>query len=197
MTDTSRDFATGDAPAQGVRPAGRGWGWIMAYGVLSVLLGAAAFLWPFAATLAATLVVGAFLIAAGAVSLGAGIFGKGHEGRGYAIGFGLLSLIVGLLIAFQPLAGALSLTLTVAVWLAVRGVMEIVFGARMRRNRALMIVLGIINVILAGVVLWTLPLSALTLPGFILGISFLFGGITSIVSAAHHRRGEPAFALPR
>lgn len=189
---TDRRFAD---PLSGA-PAGAGWGWILAYGVVSVLLGLTAFAWPFAATLAATLVIGAFFIAAGIVSVGAGVFGKGHEGRGYAIGFGVLSLVVGLLMAFEPATGAFSLTLMVAVWLGIRGALEIGLGARFRRGRGLMVALGVINILLAIYVLATLPWSALTLPGFILGISFLFGGVTSIVSAVHHRSGAPAFAMP-
>lgn len=196
MTDTPRDQVIGDAPSARTPAAGAGWGWILAYGILSAVLSFVAFLWPLAATLTATLVVGAFLIATGVMSIGAGIFGRGHEGRTYAIAFGLLSLIVGLMIAFRPLVGALSLTLTVAVWLAVRGVMEIVWGARMRRGKGMMIALGVINILLAAIVLWTLPLSALTLPGYILGISFLFGAITAISSALAHKKGEPAFAMP-
>ncbi|WP_308814143.1 HdeD family acid-resistance protein [Sphingomonas sp. GV3] len=189
---TDRRFAD---PLSGT-PAGAGWGWILAYGVVSVLLGLAAFAWPFAATLAATLVIGAFFIAAGIVSVGAGVFGKGHEGRGYAIGFGVLSLVVGLLMAFEPATGAFSLTLMVAVWLGIRGALEIGLGVRFRHGRGLMLALGVINILLAIYVLASLPWSALTLPGFILGISFLFGGVTSIVSAVHHRRGSPAFAMP-
>ncbi len=76
------------------------------------------------ATLAATLVIGAFFLAAGIVSIAAGIFGKGHEGRGYAIGFGLVSLIIGLIMAFEPATGAISITLLVAVWLGLRGALE-------------------------------------------------------------------------
>ncbi|WP_343526813.1 DUF308 domain-containing protein [Sphingomonas sp.] len=188
MTDTDRSFASA------LRP-GAGWGWILAYGVLSALIGIAAFLFPVPATLAATLVIGAFFIAAGLVSIGAGIFGKGHEGRGYAIGFGILSLIIGLIMAFEPATGAISLTLLVAVWLALRGALEIGLGVRMRRRRGWMIALGVLNIILALFVLATLPWSAMTLPGYILGISFLFGGITSIASALDHKKGASAFAL--
>ncbi len=195
MTDTPRDRGFGEPPASGLPAAGAGWGWILAYGILSVALGVAAFVWPFAATWAATLVIGAFFTAAGALSVGAGLFGRGHEGRGYAIGFGLLSLVVGLLMILQPLAGALSLTLTVGAWLGARGVLEIVWGARMRRAKGAMIALGVVNILLAIFVFWTLPWSALTLPGFILGISFLFGGAASIGSALAHRKGEPAFAV--
>jgi len=194
MTDTPRDFASG--PTLGMGPvAGAGWGWILAYGILSAVLGIAAFVWPVPATFAATLVIGAFFIAAGALSIGAGLFGRGHEGRAYQIGFGLLSVVIGGILAFEPATGALSLTLLVAVWLGVRGAMELGFGFRMRRGKGAMIALGLIDVILAIVVLATLPWSALTLPGFILGISFLFGGIAAISSALAHKKGEPAFAV--
>jgi uncharacterized membrane protein HdeD (DUF308 family) len=191
MTDTFRDDTT-----RPVLPlAGAGWGWMLAYGVLSAVLGIAAFVWPFAATMAATLVVGAFFTAAGIVSIIAGIRGRGADGRGYAIGFGIVSLLIGLVMALEPMSGAFSLTLMVAAWLAVRGVMEIAFGTRMRRGKAMMIVLGVVNVVLAGVVLATLPFSALTLPGYILGISFVFGGVQSIAAAVTHRRGAPAFSI--
>jgi uncharacterized membrane protein HdeD (DUF308 family) len=194
MTDTPRDFASGATLGMG-SVAGAGWGWILAYGILSAVLGIAAFVWPVPATFAATLVIGAFFIAAGALSIGAGLFGRGHEGRAYQIGFGLLSVVIGGILAFEPATGALSLTLLVAVWLGVRGAMELGFGFRMRRGKGAMIALGLIDVILAIVVLATLPWSALTLPGFILGISFLFGGIAAISSALAHKKGEPAFAV--
>lgn len=190
MTDT-RTFTDPLTPTA----AGAGWAWILAYGVLSLALGVLAFLNPFAATYAATLVIGALFIAAGIVSLAAGVMGK-HEGRGYAIGFGLLSLVIGVLMAFDPMSGALSLTLLVGVWLGIRGAMEIGLGARFKRGRGLMIALGVVNILLAIYVLATLPWSALTLPGFILGISFVFGGVTSILSALHHKKGAKPFAAP-
>ena len=177
-------------------PAGAGWGWILAYGVLSVLLGVAAFVWPFAATYAATVVIGAFFIAAGIVSIAAGVLGKGYEGKLYALGFGIVSLVIGLIMAFEPATGALSLTLLVAIWLGLRGAMELVLGSRFERGRGLMIVLGIVNILLALYVLATLPFSSLTLPGFILGISFIFGGIAAISSALNHKKGATAFAVP-
>ncbi|WP_271300688.1 HdeD family acid-resistance protein [Sphingomonas sp. CV7422] len=191
MTDTSLNQDPLHPPA-----AGAGWGWILAYGVLSIVLGMLAFLNPFAATYAATMVIGAFFIAAGLVSVAAGIAGKDHEGRGYAIGFGLLSLVIGLLMAFSPGTAAVSLTLLVAIWLGIRGALEIGLGARFRRGRGLMIALGVINILLAVYVLATLPWSALTLPGFILGISFLLGGVTALVSALHHKKGAKPFAAP-
>ncbi len=190
----------GNNPAGGFRPAGAstgaGWGWIMAYGIVSVLVGIAAFIWPFAATYAATMVIGILLFVSGVFSIAAGLFGQGHEGRLYAVIFGVLTVIVGAIMVFEPVTGALSLTLIMAVWLAVRGVLEVVLGLRMRRRRGLMIVLGVLNILLAIFIMVTVPWSALTLPGFILGISFLVGGITAITAASDHRKGADAFAIP-
>lgn len=174
--------------------AGAGGGWMLLGGIVSVVVAVMAFLAPFSATLAATAVIGFFLIGAGIASLIGGVAGRGHEGRGYAIALGVLSLVVGLATIFRPLTGAISLTLLVAIWLGVRGLLEIVLGARFRRGRTLMIVLGVINIVLAVIVLTTLPFSALTLPGYILGISFLLGGVNAIGAALAHRSGAPAFA---
>jgi uncharacterized membrane protein HdeD (DUF308 family) len=176
--------------------AGAGWGWILGYGILSVLFGLYAFAFPIAATFAATIVVGAFFVAAGIVSIAAGFAGRAHEGRSYAIVFGIMSLVIGLVVALDTATGALSLTLLVVAWLATRGVLELMFGFRRRRGRGLMIALGLVNVVLALYVLVTIGWSAAVLPGFILGISFLFGGVHSIASALHHKQGASAFAAP-
>lgn len=175
---------------------GAGWGWIMAYGIVSVVIGLMAVAWPFAATYAATVVIGAFFFVAGAFSIGAGLFGHGSEGRIYAVVFGLVSLVVGVVMLLEPLTGALSLTLMVAIWLAARGALELYYGFRFRRRRGTMLALGVVNLLLAFFILATVSYSALTLPGFILGISFLFGGVMSIVAAGDHRKGAAAFAVP-
>ncbi|WP_298810112.1 DUF308 domain-containing protein [uncultured Sphingomonas sp.] len=185
----------GDGRANGGE-TGAGWGWIMAYGIVSVLLGVVAFAAPFAATYAATIVIGAFFFVAGGFAIAASLFGRGSAHRGYTILFGALSVIVGLIMLLEPATGALSLTLMVAVWLGVRGVLELVYGFRLKRGRGMLIALGIINILLALFILATVPFSALTLPGYILGISFVFGGVTSITAAADHRKGASAFAVP-
>ena len=175
---------------------GAGWGWIMAYGIVSVLVGIAAFLFPFAATFAATVTIGAMLLVSGLFSVAAGAFGRGAESRGYTILFGVLSVIVGAIMVFYPAAGAISLTLMVAIWLGARGVFELVWGVRARRRRGLLIALGVVNLLLALFIVLTVPFSALTLPGYLLGISFVFGGAAAIMAANDHRSGAPAFAVP-
>ena len=191
MTDVRSEQVT----SGGVPRVGAGWAWILAYGALSAVLGVLAFLAPFSATLTATLVVGAFLVATGVMALVAGAVGRDHQHRLYKVLLGVLSIIVGLVMAFRPVTGAFSLTLLLAAWLGARGVMEIVWGARHSRHRWSMIALGVVNLLLAGFIVATVPLSALTLPGYVLGISLLFGGVLAIASGLAHKKGAPAFSL--
>lgn len=177
------------------RPAGAGWGWIVGYGVLSLLLGCFAFAQPVAATLAATVVLGVSLLLAGVVALAAAWRAHDHEGRGYSLAIGATSLVAGLLVLFFPAGGALSLTIIVTAWLAIRGVSELVMGFRYRFGRAWMLILGAVNVILALYLWYWLPLSALLAPGVALGISFLLGGVNSLLSGLNHKKGAPAFGV--
>ncbi|HVI99529.1 MAG TPA: DUF308 domain-containing protein [Sphingomonas sp.] len=182
-----------DTTTRDAAPMGAGWGWLLAYGILSLILGVAAFLWPFSATVAATLIVGTFFIAAGIVSISAGLFGGVRDGRGYAIAFGIVSLVVGAIMAFEPMTGALSLTLLVIFWLGLRGLLELAWAIRSPVHRAWMIALGILNLLLALLVMATISWSSMTLPGYILGLSFLFAGVAEVTRALAHRKGSHAF----
>ncbi|MBR0551235.1 HdeD family acid-resistance protein [Stakelama marina] len=187
MTDTH--FS--DDHSDGVIPPvldNRGWGWMLAFGLLSIIIGIVSIFWPFPASLAAALVTGSLLFVAGVGALVSAFSGHNHESRTYTILLGILSVIVGLLIWFAPVAGVVSLAVLVMVWLASRGVMELYLGFRYRRNRGLMVTLGIINLLLVAAIVLTVPLSALVLPGYILGLSFLFGGFTQVAHALSHKR---------
>ncbi|KQM40971.1 HdeD family acid-resistance protein [Sphingomonas sp. Leaf10] len=191
MTDVSRESFTRDTPAgTTIRRAMPGWGWTLAYGIVSVLVGVFAFLAPFPATLAATMVVGFCFLIGGFASLFAGI--RNHHGRGYALLFGALSVVAGGYMLLVPIGGALSLTLMMILWLGARGLMELYVGFRFKRLRGLMLLLGVINVALAIILYSTVPWSALALPGFILGASFLSGGIVAIIDALSHRHAPAA-----
>lgn len=185
------DMGRTDTPTTGA-----GWGWIIAYGVLSALLGLAALLLPFPATIAATFVIGIAFTVTGAFSLIAGLRGSGAESRGYSILLGVLSIAAGVIMVARPLTGAISLTIVVAAWLLLRGALEIVLGLRMQRRRWLMLLLGGVNILLALLIISTVPFSALTLPGFVLGVSFLFSGVAAVMAGLDHRAGAAAFTFP-
>ena len=179
------DFARDTHPVR--TTVGSGWGWTLAYGIVSILIGILAFAAPFPATLAATIVVGFFFLAGGVASLVAG-FSSRTSHRGYAIFLGILSVLAGGYMVLVPVGGALSLTLMAILWLAARGIMEVIVGFRFKRLRVPMLLLGALNVLLAIALYTTVPWSALTLPGYILGVSFLSGGIVAVMHAIADRR---------
>src|SRR3546814_3732837 len=90
------------------------------------------------------------------------MFGGIREGRGYAIAFGAVSLIIGAIMAFEPMTGALSLTLLVVFWLGLRGLLELAWAIRSPAHRGWMIALGILNLLLALLVLATISWSSMT-----------------------------------
>lgn len=172
-----------DASQAAPDPFKRGRKWLIAYGVISLVLGILAFVWPFPATIAVTVYIGVALIISGISAIASGIGGTGHESRWYDILFGLLTLIVGVMMIARPMSGAISLTLLVAIWLGVRGALEIYWGIRFPRHRWIMIGMGVLNILLDILILMTIPFTAMTLPGYILGISFVMSGVAALLIA--------------
>lgn len=167
-----------------------GWGWVLAFGIAQIALGIFAFAWPVSASITASILAGLFVTASGILALVAASRHRG-ERRMYDILFGVLSLLVGLYLLFAPASGAISLTFLIAIWLGVRGVLELYWGfARVRRGRAWLIAMGVINIILMLWIVSSLPVSGLILPGTLLAISLVIGGVGTIASALAMRDGH-------
>src|SRR3546814_17649858 len=94
------------------------------------------------------------------------------------------------------MTGALSLTLLVVFWLGLRGLLELAWAIRSPAHRGWMIALGILNLLLALLVLATISWSSMTLPGYILGLSFLFAGVAEVPRALAPRKGERSAEPP-
>jgi uncharacterized membrane protein HdeD (DUF308 family) len=70
----------------------------------------------------------------GVSSVAAAISHQGFPGRGWAIFFGVLSLIAGLVVLAYPFDSIVTLMLVAGVWLVVLGVAEVIAGITMRRD---------------------------------------------------------------
>jgi uncharacterized membrane protein HdeD (DUF308 family) len=91
-----------------------------------------------------------------------------------AIGFYLLT---------RPVAGLASLTLAVAVYLFVEGVLEFILSLQLRPapGSGWLLVDGIVTLVLAVMIWSTWPSSAAWVIGTLVGISMLFSGITRLM----------------
>ena len=158
------------------------WKWFVGFGVVLVILGAIA-LWNVVdATLVTTIFIGWLLVLGGIVQIIGAFATSGSMGlRVLMAVVGILYAIVGLNIVADPLQGAVSLTIVIAIVLIVEGIIRL-FAAfsEATPQRGLVAVLAVINILL-GLWLWSgIPTTGVAI-GFFVGLQLLFAGILLIV----------------
>lgn len=170
-------------------------GWFIALGVLLVILGTAAIVFPFFATFAATLMLGWILLFAG---IGQSIHAfRMHRWGGFTLALlsGLLAIAVGVSLLFFPLAGILSLTLLIGAFFFANGIIRIVQSLQLRPapGWGWMLSGGIVSILLSLLVLSQWPSAAIWLIGFLVGIDLIFGGwaLLSMTLLASRANGHP------
>lgn len=108
-----------------------------AYGVLGVLgivAGALVLIWPGITVLILAFLVGFWAIFTGIVEIVAAIrLRKQIEGEAFLIAAGALSLVAGIVIVINPVAGAFGIALLVGIYALLYGVMLLVLAFRLRK----------------------------------------------------------------
>ncbi len=176
-----------DSIAAGVRKAAS---WSTVLSVLMIVAGVLAIFAPLLAGIAVTAIVGWMLIFSGVLHL---IFGW-HAGGGAAVVWEILLGIVygaiGIYLITRPVAGLASLTLAIAFYLLLEGVLELVLSFQRRRapGSGWLMVDGIITLILAVMIWSTWPSSAAWAVGTLVGISMFFSGTSRLMLSMALRR---------
>jgi uncharacterized membrane protein HdeD (DUF308 family) len=148
-------------------------------GVAMVVLGCAAIVFPAVSTLLAALLVGWVLLIAGVLML-AGAFHIHGTGPFFgALLLGLLLVAAGVFLLFNPLAGAVALTLVLGILFMFQGALEIFFAVEMRPYAGWtgMLLSGIASIAMALLIAGGWPgISAIVL-GILLGVNFVSTGL--------------------
>jgi len=165
-------------------------GWILALGIALIVLGFVALGDTALVTIMSIRVLGWVLILS-AIFYAVNWF-RGREDRSsmHLLGF-VLDLVVGAILLSNPAVGALTLTLVLAVFLLVGGLMR-VFDAISSHapQRGWAILDGAISALL-GILLWIhWPVSALWFIGFAIGVGLIFRGWTWVMLAMWLRRPQ-------
>jgi uncharacterized membrane protein HdeD (DUF308 family) len=172
----------------GVRRTSSGWGWILASGILGVLVGVIALLNPLATTLFAAVFLGIALIVQGALEISvAWRADTGSTGRGWLAAFGVLVLVAGVLVLFNPGGGVLALVWGLILWFVIAGVHDLLVGFSQSEHRGWNIFLGVLSLIAAFVLLVS-PATAIVWIGILVGLAFIFRGAGDIGLALSMRR---------
>lgn len=160
-------------------------------GVLMVVGGILALANPFAASIAVTTLVGAFLLLGGVGQLWAAYSTPEDDHRLWHGILGLLSLILGVMLMANPLAGTLSLTLIVGLLFLLNGAGRMIVALRLRDTRYYMLLLlsGALSLVIGFLVLANIVTAATWLLGFLLGIQLMTEGAVLLALGLLARRG--------
>ena len=116
------------------------WGWFMFRGVIALLLGVGAIVFPLSAVFAFTMVFAAYCFVDGIASLVAGVRGAQEPGHrwGALVFSGIIGILIGILFLLMPIVATVTYSFVVllmlAVWAVLTGLLEIAAALRLRRE---------------------------------------------------------------
>ena len=147
-------------------------------GILLLLIGAIAILLPQAVSIVLSIFIGSLLILSGLV-VAYGTW-TGYRVSGLAWLKPFVLIVIGLLIAFNPAAVAATLGLLLVIYFLLTGFASISFALdlRPRGGWGWMMLNGLLSITLAIIFLAGWPFSSVALIGILVGISFVFDGIS-------------------
>jgi uncharacterized membrane protein HdeD (DUF308 family) len=168
----------------------RNWWTFLVRGLIAIVFGVLALVWPEQAKLALVLVFGAYLLVDGVISVGAGIAFHDYFKRWWALVLeGLTGIAIGVLTFLWPNLTALALLYFIAAWAIITGIYEIVAAIELRHVIAgewAMVLSGLLSV-LFGALLIVFPGSGAVSLAWLFGVyAMIFGG--SLVVLAFHLR---------
>jgi uncharacterized membrane protein HdeD (DUF308 family) len=168
-------------------------------GIVLAVLGAAAILVPPLATLSVAIFLGWLFLIGGITGLVTTLRMRQAPGFAWSLLSAVLGIVAGFVLIAFPASGALSLTLVVIVFFAIEGVATIMYALDHRRELSgrwgWMLVSGLVDLFLAGIILAGFPVSAAWAVGLLVGINMMFGGVALIMMALHARAAMPGSAV--
>jgi uncharacterized membrane protein HdeD (DUF308 family) len=167
------------------------WVLFLVEGIILVILGLVAIVVPPIATLAVELLFGWLFLISGIASLITTFLMRKALGFWWSLVSAILGIAAGIVLLIWPLTGVLTLTLVLIVFFAIEGAASIMFALEHRRELSgrwgWMLASGVIDLILAAIIIEGLPGTAAWALGLLVGINMLFGGSALIGMALHAR----------
>ncbi len=171
------------------------WGLFLAEGIILCVLGLGAIIVPPIAGLASTIFLGWLFLAAGLVGLFFTFRAKSAPGFGWSLLSAVAALCAGALLLWNPFQGLATLTYVLVAYFIVDGGAVIFLGVAHRRELSgkweWMLVNGVTDLILAGIIIAGLPGTLVWAFGLLVGIDLLFGGAALIAMATQARKSGP------
>lgn len=160
-------------------------GWFIALGIVMIVVGSAAIIFPFVATVSTKIFLAWFLIIGGITQAIHAFWVKDWGGFFWAFLVGLLEVFAGAFLLVYPVAGIIALTIYVAVVFIVEGIIRALLAFQLKPEAGWiwMLIGGIVSIFL-GAMLWAkLPSSAIWAIGLLVGLNIAMAGWTLLMIA--------------
>ena len=169
------------------------WKAFLIEGILFVVLGLGAIIVPPLASLAITIFLGWMFLISGVVGLALTFWARKMPGFWWSLFSAVLAIGAGIALLARPVQGILTLTIVVGAYFIAEGVSTIMYALEHRKELSerwgWLLVSGIVDLVLAGLIIAGLPGSAEWAIGLLVGINMLFGGTSLIGMALAARKG--------
>ena len=153
------------------------WGWLVGLGACLIAGGFLAIAYAYTATLISVEYLGFLFIALGIFEGFQAIQFKGWSNFFLHLFLSILYLIGGLITVFYPVPSAINITLLLAMFFIIGGILKIIISVTtMVPMRGWLIIQGLLNCLLGGLILYQWPVSGLWVLGLMLGINMVFSG---------------------
>jgi uncharacterized membrane protein HdeD (DUF308 family) len=168
------------------------WSLFLIEGIILSALGLAAIIVPPLGGLFVTVLLGWLFLIAGIVGIVATIRARQTPGFGWSLLSAIVAVIAGGVLLWNPLQGLVTLTYVLTAFFIVDGILMIVLAITHRRQLSgkweWMMVNGVVDLILAAIIISGLPGTLAWALGLIVGIDMLLGGASLIAMALEARK---------
>ena len=169
------------------------WKAFLVEGILLVLLGLAAIILPPLASLAVTIFLGWLFLISGIAGLVLTFWTRQMPGFWWSLVSAALAIAAGIILLARPVQGTLTLTIVVGAYFLAEGIATIMYALEHRRELSQrwswLLVAGLMDILIAIIIVAGLPGSALWAIGLLVGINLMFGGASLIGMALAARHG--------
>ena len=168
---------------------GESWGWVLAFSVLTLILGVMVMAWPSATVKLVALLFGLQLFVGGLFSL-VRAFTRGGEGSRVLLAvLGVLGILVGIFVLRHLFQTVVILVVLLGVYWVLHGIIEffVAIDQRGAPARGLNATMGILSFI-AGIIVLSWPSPTLLVLVWVLGVWLVVYGLVGIAGAFLVRR---------
>src|SRR5882757_6659018 len=168
------------------------WKAFLIEGILLVVLGLAAMIIPPLASLAVTIFLGWMFLISGVAGLVLTFWARQMPGFWWSLISAVLAIGAGIVLLARPVQGTLTLTIVVGAYFLAEGIATIMYALEHRRELSerwsWLLFAGILDILIAAMIITGLPGSAEWAIGLLVGINLLFGGASLIGMALAARK---------